>query len=262
MEEHKDYKLKSGNILRVIQDENSKSPDSWENQDLFLVYDHRQFSVKREGFEPRDIFDYLNSKEPVKPTEDEFKDENGYIDYEDYDNAINDYQMSYNDYAESINLEYNNYYIFEVDTYIHSGVHLSLANTANYPDRRWDVSTTGYVLVKKDLAYNIEQLDDEQLKEDKAKECAKSLIKTWNQYLSGDVWGFQVMKQIKTYTITEEDLAGLFINRTPTLSIYDFISKSEKNTEYEEIDSCWNFYGDNPKTNGMLDYINDELLEK
>ena len=45
----KRYNLKSGNILEVIQDDDAESPDIWGNTDMFLVYDHNQFSVKRKG---------------------------------------------------------------------------------------------------------------------------------------------------------------------------------------------------------------------
>lgn len=48
----KEYNLKSGNILRVHRDEHAESTDNDEDTLLFLVYDHRQFSVKREGFKP------------------------------------------------------------------------------------------------------------------------------------------------------------------------------------------------------------------
>jgi hypothetical protein len=141
--ETKEYQLKSGNVLQVIHDEFAESPNTWyEDDNLFLVYDHRSFSVKREGFEPFDI--YNDSQEYEK-----------------------------------------NYFVFSVDAYIHSGVHLSLFKTVNYPDRRWDVSTTGFVLVSK----------EEWKDEDKAKEEATSLLETWNQYLCGDIWGFKVVDE-------------------------------------------------------------------
>lgn len=129
--------------IEVKHDEYADSPDEWGNDDAFLVYDHRQFSVDRKGFEPRDIF--------------EFSQEN-----------------------KKSNL-YDGYWFFGVDAYIHSGVALSLANETNFPDRRWDVSTTGYVLVKRQKGWTWTR--------DKARKVARAIVEEWNMYLSGDIYG-------------------------------------------------------------------------
>ena len=216
-----EYKLKSGNILRVEQDINAESPNTWSNEDMFLVYEHRDFTVKREGFIPDIINEYLQ------------------------------------DDPNERSMEFDDYYIFPVDAYIHSGVHLSLSDTESYPDpdRRWDVSTTGFVLVKK----------EKELSEDKAKEYAEGLLETWNQYLSGDVYGFTVLKPIETYTITEEELSRLRIgfdqdDPDATILYREFLDKAVVSTEHKELDSCWGFYGSDPKENGILDHIDDELI--
>ena len=266
------YKLKSGNLLVVSNDSSAESPDVWKNEDVFLVYDHRNFTVKREGFEPKKIFEHLNAKKPLRVKAETFNREDGF-DLQDYDLAEAAYNLEYNDYIESINLEYNNYYIFPVDAYIHSGVNLSLANTKNYPDRKWDVSTTGYILVKKDMVKSTENLDANKILdfpnhlETRAKEYAEGLIETWNQYLSGDVYMFKVLKPFKTYTITEKMLKAIKliepINNNPRdmISLKEFYIAAKEDIEYEEIDSCGGFYGSDPKTNGMLEYINDEIIE-
>lgn len=215
----RDYKLKSGNILRVEQDSDPESPDNWGNEDMFLVYEHRDFTIRRKGFEPRDIFEYLEDC------------------HEQVDNN-----------------KYDDYYIFLVYAYIHSGVSLSLGND-KYPfNDRFDVSTTGYILIKKNPkgdAFDIIVTEKE------AKELAEGLIETWNQYLSGNIWGFKILKPIKTYTITEEDLNKISPNRT--MDREAFINCCDINIEYEEIGSCWGFYTSDPKENGMLDNINDKL---
>ena len=54
MEEDIYYK---GYKIRIRQDEFAESPDDWGNKNLFLIYDHRDFTVKREGFEPIDIYE-------------------------------------------------------------------------------------------------------------------------------------------------------------------------------------------------------------
>lgn len=93
------------------------------------------------------------------------------------------------------------HHVFPLEAYIHSGVVLALRDSvkaAMFPDRQWDVSLVGVVFVTK----------SEWKRKDKAQAAAAGLVETWNQYLSGDVWG---------YTI--EDERG------------------------ECLDSCWGFYG-------------------
>lgn len=131
--------------IQVHSDEDAQSPDQWGNDDAFIVYDHRQFCVERKGFAPLSIFEHSQ---------------------------------------ESKNKLFDGYWFFPVDAYIHSGVALSLANETAFPDRQWDVSTTGYVLVSRTKGWTWTR--------DKARKVAKSIVDEWNMYLSGDVWGYDV----------------------------------------------------------------------
>lgn len=102
------------------------------------------------------------------------------------------------DVAAEIEDRKETHYVFLLEAYIHSGVVLALAREGNFPDREWDVSLLGAVFVDKTEA------DDK----DEARSMARSKIDEWNQYLSGDVWGY----------IIEDDNGN-------------------------QIDSCWGFYG-------------------
>jgi hypothetical protein len=95
-------------------------------------------------------------------------------------------------------MKHTDYHVFGLEAYIHSGVTLSIRNEGNFPDRRWDVSYLGLVFVSK----------KETKSRKKAYSIAKSLIAEWNDYLSGNVYGFVIEK------------------------------------EGDHIDSCWGFYGD------------------
>ncbi len=115
------------------------------------------------------------------------------------------------------------HWVFPLEAYIHGSVHLSLAGEGNYPDRRWDVSQLGFVFVAK----------SEWRMNKSARKAALSLIAEWNQYLSGDVWG---------YIIEDED--------------------------GETVDSCWGFYGrevaeEEAKAalNASVSEMNDSLSE-
>lgn len=80
----KDYK---NYCYEIIQDDYAESPNNWDDNEVFLVYDHRDFCVERKNFYPPEINDWMQGDD-------------------DYD--------------------FSDYYIFPVYAYIHSGVSLSL----------------------------------------------------------------------------------------------------------------------------------------
>lgn len=129
--------------IEICYDTDPQSPDHWDNDDLFLVYDHRQFSVKRDGFNPYKIYEH---------------------------------------YQETKKLFYDGYYVFPLYAYIHSGVSLSLGRSGYPFTDRWDVSSTGFILVKRMKGWT--------WKKKQALKAAESLVEEWNQYLSGEVYGF------------------------------------------------------------------------
>ena len=89
------------------------------------------------------------------------------------------------------------YHQIPLNAYIHSGVALSLGRS--YPfDCPWDSGRIGSVWVSK----------SDWPEESAAIEAAESLVEEWNQYLSGDVWGFVI-----------------------------------ENEDGEHVESCWGFYG-------------------
>lgn len=102
-----------GHKIEIYRDDNCDSPDRWGNDDVFLVYDHRQFYVERKGFDPAKIFETFQSK----------------------------------------NI-YNDYHIFAVFAYIHSGVALSLTRNSYPFNDRWDTSFKGFALVKKQKGWS------------------------------------------------------------------------------------------------------------
>lgn len=86
------------------------------------------------------------------------------------------------DADELVNRWKDTHWVFPLELYSHSGVHLSLAGEGNYPDRRWDVSRNGFVFASK----------KEWRLSASARKAAKSKVDEWNQYLGGDVWGYVI----------------------------------------------------------------------
>lgn len=102
------------------------------------------------------------------------------------------------------------YHIFLVNAYIHGGVSLSLSRD-KYPfTDAFDVSSCGAVLVSKKEIKTRKQ----------ARETAQGLIESWNDYLSGNIYGYQI--------------------------------------DGGSIGSCWGFYGDIEKS-GLIEQAKDDI---
>ena len=169
-----------GHTIDIYPDEFNESPDDWGDDERFLVYDHRNFTITRDGFDPKEIFDHIQKKQKAM---------------------------------------YKGYFIFTVYAYIHSGVSLSLGRDIKPFTDRWDVSSSGFILIKKAKGTYTRE---------KSIKDAHSLLNLWNNYLSGNVWGF-IIESIK------------------------------------DDNSVWGYYGE-PEKSGLLDEakscIDDHIKEK
>jgi hypothetical protein len=87
------------------------------------------------------------------------------------------------------------YWILPVEAYIHSGVALAISKEGNFPDRRWDVSNVGLVLADK----------KEFKTKAKAEKAMRGLVETWNEYLSGDVYGVVADKYDKDKKLVDNE---------------------------------------------------------
>lgn len=84
---------------------------------------------------------------------------------------------------EVVEIDEEDCYVFPVYAYIHSGValYLSKRTAMNYDPTGFDVSMKGFVVIKK--SDNLSNQHD-------AYERAHALIKSYNIYLSGEVYGY------------------------------------------------------------------------
>lgn len=138
--------------IEVYQDGDTDSPESWGNEEMAGW--HREFTVKNKHIN-KDIF-------------------GAYIKQEGYE-----------EYAEEAKEVEKKFYIFGVDAYIHSGIRLSMHN-AGYRDK-WDTSDyVGCILV------SVDEVKSHTTPDKEAERIAKGILATWNDYLSGNVYGYNL----------------------------------------------------------------------
>lgn len=171
--------------IRIQQDNDAESPDSWDDGAVFLTGYHRDFFVKRDGFDQETVSNALR-----------------WVIYGKADAVDSDYL----DRAKELAREFH---IFPLYAYIHSGVSLSLGRGGQFSDR-WDSCTVGAVFVsKKETRFKA-----------KSEKLAAGLVETWDQYLSGEVYG---------YSIDGIEAAG-----------------------------CWGFYGE-PEKSGLMEAARGDI---
>jgi len=175
-------KTKDGFEARyLVQDGMPEQPDQFDDNNLFLVNYHRDFYITKDKIlKENDLKNWYRGE------------------FDDYkEDPMDENEIGKFPLAEK-------FHIFKLACYVHSGVYLYLDgdNHAYCQHDSWDTSRIGAVLASK----------EEWPEEWPAREAARGLVETWNQYLSGDVYG--IVKE--TY---------------------------DKDKKQIDEDSCWGFYG-------------------
>jgi hypothetical protein len=116
--------------------------------------------------------------------------------------------------------------VLPVYMYEHSGIALATEPFSC----RWDSGFLGWLYTTRAVVrewFSKKRVTNKILYQ--AYDSMRSELETYNQYIEGDVWGYE---------------------------IYSLCPSCGKPDEV--IDSCWGFYGPNPEKNGMLDHIDPE----
>jgi hypothetical protein len=167
-----------GYIARyLVHDESCDGRGVDSDDNAFLVNFHRDFWVTKDK-----IITERDLKNWYRQEFDDYEDDEG--------NPMDHLPQS------------DKYWIFPLSCLVHSGVWLSLNHSFACDSQGWDTSHVGAVLIAK----------EEWPEEEKAREYAEGMVKEWNQYLAGDIWG-----------IVKETF--------------------DKDKNQTEMDSCWGFYG-------------------
>jgi hypothetical protein len=117
--------------------------------------------------------------------------------------------------------------------YDHSGITM---NTTGF-SCPWDSGQVGFIFISRKKAlenWSVKRLTPEHKK--MCEDMLKGEVETYDQYLRGEVYGFRVVKPEKC------EACG--------------------HTEQEEVHSCWGFYGDDHENNGLMEDVDDDIVEE
>jgi len=144
----------------IYQDESAESPRDWDNMGT-IYYKHRDYTLGEHELTAGSIEDYMRQ----------------IADNEGFAEAQNDDEVS----DENIEKWIEKHLIIKpIYIYDHSGITIS-TGAFSCP---WDSGQCGYIVAKK----GAEEMTDEGI--DK---CLEQEIKTFDEYLRGDVYGYQIM---------------------------------------------------------------------
>lgn len=191
----------------VYQDESAEDPESMTDIPVYLYHNHRSLAhanpalpfYRARGKRPDyasmdqaflDMFVNQPGPEEDEPKQEDFEDE------EDFQHAHATWTKEREQQLSEWEEERSGWAVFLVDAYIHSGIHLTLNGSleaASLPDRQWDVSTCGAILVAKDGEWGWEGKEAGlPAPEDFFEKIAKAHLDEWNQYLGGEVYYVEI----------------------------------------------------------------------
>ncbi len=113
------------------------------------------------------------------------------------------------------------YFIFPIFLMDHSGISMCTKSFGC----RWDSGQVGYIICDNETI-DREFNGDREL----AEKHLESEVSVYNDYVSGDVYGF-------------------------------IVEEREGDNDWEHVDSCYGFYGSDVRTNGMSEHLDDDLVE-
>lgn len=136
------------------------------------------------------------------------------------------------------------YVVLPLYVYEHSGMTM---NTSGF-SCPWDSGQVGFIYVSYDVAekeYGYPEMKLPRSHADKYKRIVESLkaeVETYDQYLTGSVYGFIVEK----LTYDFEKPVGE-------------VDEDDDDLPWEQTDSCWGFFGDDTEESGMAEHVAEFL---
>ena len=177
-------------VIEVHQDESPESPRSWDNLGTMICF-HKRYDLG-------DKHDY------------------NHVEYD-----------SWSEQRKDIEKTENTCVILPLYLYDHSGITMSTSPFGC----SWDSGQVGWIIVSKENVrkeFGVKRITKEII--EKVTNILEGEVKTYDQYLTGDVYGYKVFK----------------------------VSECSLGHEHkEEVDSCWGFYGEDEcmsEGEGIVEY--------
>jgi hypothetical protein len=188
MDIYKELKLKDNHVLQIFQDSWADTPRSWDNFGTMAIF-HKKYNFG-------DDVDFKHA---------------------DFD--------SWEQMEKHIRKNLKAAIVLPIYMYDHSGITIR-----TYPFTCvWDSGQIGFIYATKEKIkkeYDVKRIS--QVVIEKVEKILENEVIVMDKYITGDIYGFQLIKQTDT-----EDII---------------------------IDSCTGFYGEDIQSNGMLEHINSDLL--
>lgn len=225
--------------------------------DIFLVYDHPDFEVRSDKIDKDDLYE-LFTREEENHLRDEVRDkemekeEESEKEYDEEKQAkmqkeIDELEEEIEDLAGK-RLE-REYYIFPVYAYIHSGVYLSLSNSAQGGGyMSWDTSLKGTIFADKN------QFESEK----DARQEAENIINDWNKILREEV--FQV-KIEETDNEEKNDVVGGVVGIENAREVAEEMLGMENEQKMTKQDTLNNLNDKLKELDEMIEKISNEELK-
>jgi hypothetical protein len=164
-----EYKLSNGKTLEILVDNHPENPRNWDNMGTMVCF-HRRYDLG---------------------------DEHNY-DHNDY--------SGWGEMEGAIIKNEKTAVILPLYLYDHSGITISTSPFSC----QWDSGQIGFIFISKEKLkkeYGVKRVTNDLIK--KAEKCLLGEVETYDQYLTGEVYGYRVIDE-----------------------------------EGNEVDSCWGYYGD------------------
>lgn len=195
----------NGYRLKIIPDHDPESPREWDNATV-MVCDHRRYNLG----DYKDAHD--KAREAVRASRD-YRES-----WEDADNAkgldLSDPQELWEAVQRCSDIVHARLYLYD-----HSGITIRMSRGGNPFSCPWDSGMVGYIFMTKAMILENWMLPATSRLTPALREKALDLMaadtETYDQFLTGDVYGYVVER----------------------------IDPEEPDEEGEHEDSCWGFYG-------------------
>lgn len=222
-------------VLNIRYDNDAESPRAWDNRTKIILFGKYKGLGDEHNFsDPEEVVDAL-LEEHLQLDEDQIGD----LYKAAVEHAPKDRRAQHEYMLAGLS---DVLYITPIYIYDHSGVTISTSPFSC----SWDSGQAGFAYISKSTISQEtiwkDSPEDRHERHKKyetwyefAEDLVESDITVLDQWVTGDVYGFQLYKKVHC------DCCG--------------------HTELEDVDSCWGFYGSDIRTNGMLEHIELPLAQ-